>query len=260
VLSFPVESAGALVDSFTMLPRVISPTRSANVAIGEDENILLALLREIEATAKMVTRGIRHTTLDSARRRQVRVAVVLELARLGRLQMMRAARAGCRHRTAARQASQSRPHGLAAEPDREAGWNVSRRRPGRWGSHSSPPPAPSARRPVPTDLVGRCFTPDAAGPPKRRLRSTVVVVNPGREFRRRVGSLGRPCSGRVVAPPGHRSSAVPPQGGGTQEFDFLHSYATRHIDSYQSRGLDWDPMLIESSLPSPGRALSDVAV
>jgi hypothetical protein len=119
VLSFPVESAGALVDSFTMLPRVISPTRSANVAIGEDENILLALLREIEATAKMVTRGIRHTTLDSARRRQVRVAVVLELARLGRLQMMRAARAGRmqavrRHHAAscanARRASQSQPH------------------------------------------------------------------------------------------------------------------------------------------------------
>jgi hypothetical protein len=30
-----------------------------------------------------------------------------------------------------------------------------------------------------------------------------------------VGSLGRPCSGRVAAPPGHRSSAVPRQGGGT---------------------------------------------
>jgi hypothetical protein len=64
------------------------------------------------------------------------------------------------------------------------------------------------------------------------------------------------CKSRSCVP----GSTLPQQGGGTQEFEFLHSYATRHIDSYQPRGLDWDPMLVESSLPSPGWALSDVAM
>jgi hypothetical protein len=281
------------------------------------------------------------------------------------------------------------------EPDREAGWQiVTPRRTGRRGSRSSPPPAPSARRPVMVDLVGRCFNclrpnhvaavypnivcclhchgeghqacfckrsrwPNAACLPKRRLRSTVVVVNlrmgdssPGGEpwpsllragggasWSSEFGGAARrwrkvvptttsrpkmavgstvPCSETLPAPHcvdsmpetdagirptvssratvsscssraadhpsdgllldshpvvGERrsrcccksrsrvpGSTLPQQGGGTQEFEFLHSYATRHIDSYQPRGLDWDPMLVESSLPSPRWALSDVAM